>query len=322
MISQSELEGVPAHREAAIILHKLLTDTDGNLAEEFKLLLTIESELKEQFIKLLRTLHFSWYLDYQRILNVPALLTLDGLAECLLMGTDGQKLLEQKRPIVSEFRQWLQKVEPFRTFTSEGLREFSRDYEEYDVAYYYTAVVGVLSLELLVDNFKGWHEVQREANAEAKGGAQQEASEVLGERKIPISQDLNVERSNAALAGQTQGMTTFAPSNSQDLTAPALKEIGQSKPADDYTLLRGYATTELKGDERRLLEALFDKNGSLPFVDMMVLFNWQEPCDPAWGSLRYRLNKKLKRHRFKLETHDRRARLIHIPLDGSARNSH
>jgi hypothetical protein len=82
------------------------------------------------------------------------------------------------------------------------------------------------------------------------------------------------------------------------------------KPPDDpYADLRDFACSELKGQERAVIEALCDAGGELTMADVKTLCEWEDPIDDAWNSLRKRLNNKIRPHGWNLETHDRRARL-------------
>jgi hypothetical protein len=82
-----------------------------------------------------------------------------------------------------------------------------------------------------------------------------------------------------------------------------------SGPADPFVDLRRFARTELKGQERAVIEALCDANGELSLADVKARCDWQDPIESSWNSLRTRLNKKLGRLRWRLITRDRTARL-------------
>lgn len=80
-------------------------------------------------------------------------------------------------------------------------------------------------------------------------------------------------------------------------------------PADPFAELRQFARTELKGQERAVIEALCDAAGELPLTDVKALCNWQDPIESAWNSLRMRTNKKLELQGWKVITRGRSARL-------------
>jgi len=101
--------------------------------------------------------------------------------------------------------------------------------------------------------------------------------------------------------------TTLTTNTTATETQP---DAGERPGADDpFADLRRFARAQLKGQERTLIEALCDAGGELPLADVKAMFDWQDPIESAWNSLRIRLNKKLEPHGWKVKTQGRAARL-------------
>ncbi len=84
----------------------------------------------------------------------------------------------------------------------------------------------------------------------------------------------------------------------------------ENNPADPFAELRGFAGSELKGQERAVVEALCAAGGVLPIPDLGVKtgVGWSDAFE-GFKNAQKRLNKKLKRVRWTLARQDNAARL-------------
>jgi hypothetical protein len=73
----------------------------------------------------------------------------------------------------------------------------------------------------------------------------------------------------------------------------------------------------LVGNERAIVNRLCERNGRVPLADLAALCEWSAPWDGTWNAARGRLNKKLRRHGWRLTTFNREA--VAEPLPGGAR---
>ena len=74
----------------------------------------------------------------------------------------------------------------------------------------------------------------------------------------------------------------------------------------------------LAGNERDIVQTLCERSGRVPLCDLATLCEWSTPFDGTWNAARMRLNKKLKKHGWRLFTHNREA--VAEALKSSARN--
>ena len=91
--------------------------------------------------------------------------------------------------------------------------------------------------------------------------------------------------------------------------AAGLDGGSRSIPADPLAGLRELVVQlRLKGNDAIIINALCESKGEMPLKDLAVHCKWQPPFT-EWNSARCRLNKKLKKYRWELGTHDRNARV-------------
>jgi hypothetical protein len=86
---------------------------------------------------------------------------------------------------------------------------------------------------------------------------------------------------------------------------------GVNAVADRYADIRQFARSNLKGQERAVVEALCDARGELPIPDLAVKdgVGWGDPFQ-GFKDVKRRLAPKLKRRGLRLERHDNSARLV------------
>jgi len=77
------------------------------------------------------------------------------------------------------------------------------------------------------------------------------------------------------------------------------KAVGQFTDLQEKT-----ATLRLKGNEAIIIDTICKQNGEISLADLGAVLLWNAPFT-EWNSARSRLNKKLAKHGWKLETHDR-----------------
>jgi hypothetical protein len=86
---------------------------------------------------------------------------------------------------------------------------------------------------------------------------------------------------------------------------------GSGPPADDkpdglFAGLRVAADKlRLKGNEQTIVAELCKRNGRVPLADLSAQCEWAAPYEDTWNAAHGRLNKKLKKHGWRLRTHDR-----------------
>jgi hypothetical protein len=89
------------------------------------------------------------------------------------------------------------------------------------------------------------------------------------------------------------------------------------EPETPFTRLKAVAKDLLlKGNELVIVNALADKGGTVPVKDLAVDLGWGPPYS-EWNPARYRLNKKLRKHLWRLETEGGQA--VAKPIQPSAR---
>jgi hypothetical protein len=92
----------------------------------------------------------------------------------------------------------------------------------------------------------------------------------------------------------------------------AVEELTDSSPPEEtapYSALLAYAAEELKAGERKAVEVLCSKNGSLTLAGFALAMGWGCFDGGQWSSLQSRLNKKLRKQGWLIERHDNRAQL-------------
>jgi len=103
-----------------------------------------------------------------------------------------------------------------------------------------------------------------------------------------------------------------------DTPAPAPSDPPTPTPAptsatlDPFADLRQFARDRLKGQQRRVLEALLDADGVLGLEMVQTICGWLPPIESSWNSLRSNLNQKLRSHGWQIKTLDHTARLVSI----------
>jgi len=84
----------------------------------------------------------------------------------------------------------------------------------------------------------------------------------------------------------------------------------------DYKKLMQWATEELKGKQRKVIELVVDSGGEKPISEIAsdAAISWCVPYANAWNSIRKALNKKLKKapERWRLSSRDSNATLSKI----------
>ncbi|MFO0803615.1 MAG: hypothetical protein U0791_10925 [Gemmataceae bacterium] len=63
----------------------------------------------------------------------------------------------------------------------------------------------------------------------------------------------------------------------------------------------------LAGNERTIIEEICKRYGRVPLSSLATLLEWNAPFDGTWNAARGRLNKKLKKFGWQLNTHNREA---------------
>jgi hypothetical protein len=84
-----------------------------------------------------------------------------------------------------------------------------------------------------------------------------------------------------------------------------------SATPDPFGDLRRFAQDQLKGHQRRVLEALC-VDGELPLETVRMICDWMPPIESAWNSLRCNLNQKLRSHGWQIKTLDHTAKLVNL----------
>jgi hypothetical protein len=98
------------------------------------------------------------------------------------------------------------------------------------------------------------------------------------------------------------------------------REVAPIMPPGPFDGLREAACRlELKGNEKAIALAVCEGSGQITLADLVTMLDlgWTAPMFPQWNSARIRLNKKLQKHGWRLETRDGCA--VATPLKKSAR---
>jgi len=99
-----------------------------------------------------------------------------------------------------------------------------------------------------------------------------------------------------------------------DTPAPAPPPTPTPAPTsatpDPFAALRRFAHDHLKGQQRRVLEALCASDGVLGLEMVQTICDWEDPIESSWNSLRCALNQKLRPLGWQIRTFDRTARLV------------
>lgn len=124
----------------------------------------------------------------------------------------------------------------------------------------------------------------------------------------------------------TESSTTVQPKPSHPVAASEEKP-NEARPVNDrFSRLRAYVDREMKGKEKRVLEALLAADGHrLSLTDVSLICEWEHDSgDPqhfnAWNSLRKRINDKIERFKCQVARRDGSAVLIEEP-SGRGRKS-
>jgi hypothetical protein len=93
--------------------------------------------------------------------------------------------------------------------------------------------------------------------------------------------------------------------------AGAADESGDAADGERFAELAGWTKkgTNLKGNQRRVVELLIENDGRIPLSDLASEIGWQPPFDNAFNSLRGHLNKKLRKVGWKVSRQDNNAHL-------------
>lgn len=112
----------------------------------------------------------------------------------------------------------------------------------------------------------------------------------------------------------TEGWRAYSSGRLADVTAEANSPLSDSPAVSpEMTSLRDAAEKlRLKGNEAKILDKLIRNNGSVRLADLCTACDWGSK-DSCWNSARVRLNKKLKKYRWRLSTLDAHAKAERIP---------
>jgi len=94
---------------------------------------------------------------------------------------------------------------------------------------------------------------------------------------------------------------------------PTERGEGGTPPADPYAAIRQFARTNLKGQERAVIEAICDTGGELPLADLTVTAGVEWECPKkGFEGVQRRLKDRLRRHGWTLIRHDSVVKLLTV----------
>ena len=89
-------------------------------------------------------------------------------------------------------------------------------------------------------------------------------------------------------------------------------------PKSNHELLKLSEQLKLIGKQARVLNALAEHNCRIALVDLAINVEWQSPYLGTWNSMKTTLNKKLKRHGWRIRQHDMCAVAERLPVKSPA----
>lgn len=159
--------------------------------------------------------------------------------------------------------------------------------------------------------------------AEIPATLQQIFSEALrtGIEKLPLAKETPIERLIAEWgvdfeAAYRPNLKWNGLNGHRDLPPTGKGSEAEPAPADDpFADLKAFARTDLKGQERAVIDALCDASGELPIADLAVMggVGWHD-ANKGFESAQRRLNPKLKKQGWKLKRQSNAAHLREMPL--------
>jgi len=139
-------------------------------------------------------------------------------------------------------------------------------------------------------------------------------SETLSHQFNPFTASMEVLKRLIAPPKTSPDVAVPARDSAEPATPPGAGTGQEAKsPADRFAQLRRFARSNLKGQERAVIEALCDAAGELPLADLAVTdgVGWDDP-KTGFKSAQRRLNIKLSREGWNLTRHDNAAKLLAV----------